>query len=212
MGGIGAYRVAVSDQVAEEVKRFYRLRVHQIIANSVDPRKFTPITKSVARQHFGLDGNSNYALFTGGYQKFKGADLMNPACERAGWSSIFAGPGGNGSVNLGELSTDEMVYAYNAADVAVFPTLYEGSSLSLLEAISCGVPVLVTRTGSVPKIIEQFPQFELCLIEPNVDSIATALTNIADSPTDSQTLSHQTREILSEATGDTIHSCRNGES
>jgi glycosyltransferase involved in cell wall biosynthesis len=40
-----------------------------------------------------------------------------------------------------------------AADIFVFPSEYEGFSISLLEALACALPSIATRVGSAPEII-----------------------------------------------------------
>ncbi|WP_338553491.1 glycosyltransferase family 4 protein [Paenibacillus sp. KS-LC4] len=51
-------------------------------------------------------------------------------------------------------SFDNVLAAYHAADIAVIPTLYsEGTSLSCLEAMSCGVPVVATDIGGLNDIV-----------------------------------------------------------
>lgn len=42
---------------------------------------------------------------------------------------------------------------YNAADLFVFPSLYEGFGLPPLEAMACGCPVIVSNTSSLPEVV-----------------------------------------------------------
>jgi len=50
--------------------------------------------------------------------------------------------------------TDEDLHAlYTGADLFVFPSLYEGFGLPVLEAMSCGTPVLVSKSGALPEVI-----------------------------------------------------------
>ncbi len=48
---------------------------------------------------------------------------------------------------VGHLSHDELVVAYHDADVFVLPSFNEGMSNNMLEALACGLPVVITRTG-----------------------------------------------------------------
>lgn len=47
---------------------------------------------------------------------------------------------------------EELIKLYQQADVFVFPSLYEGFGLPVLEAMQAGVPVLTTRCGSIPEV------------------------------------------------------------
>jgi len=42
----------------------------------------------------------------------------------------------------------------NGAEVFVFPSLYEGFGLPVLEAMSCGTPVISSNCSSIPEIVE----------------------------------------------------------
>lgn len=53
---------------------------------------------------------------------------------------------------IGRLSHDELVSAYNAAEVFVLPSFYEGFGLTVLEAMTCGTPTIVSNGGSLPEI------------------------------------------------------------
>lgn len=47
---------------------------------------------------------------------------------------------------------EDLLALYNAADVFVYPSLYEGFGLPVLEAMSCGTPVVTSRVSAVPEI------------------------------------------------------------
>lgn len=50
---------------------------------------------------------------------------------------------------LGFVSSEELVMFYNSATVFVMPSLYEGFGLPILEAMSCGCPVITSKEGSL---------------------------------------------------------------
>ncbi|HSW88340.1 MAG TPA: glycosyltransferase family 1 protein [Candidatus Saccharimonadales bacterium] len=52
----------------------------------------------------------------------------------------------------GFISTEELVLLYNTATVFIMPSLYEGFGLPILEAMSCGCPVITTKEGSLPEV------------------------------------------------------------
>ncbi|MFI5212929.1 MAG: glycosyltransferase family 4 protein [Gemmatimonadales bacterium] len=53
----------------------------------------------------------------------------------------------------GRVSTAEKVRAYQRAQVMAQATIYEGFGMSLAEAMSCGLPVVTSRRGSVPEVV-----------------------------------------------------------
>ena len=56
---------------------------------------------------------------------------------------------------LGRRPNAEMPALLADADVAVFPSLMEATSVAALEAMSCGVPVAASRVGGLPEIVDE---------------------------------------------------------
>jgi glycosyltransferase involved in cell wall biosynthesis len=50
------------------------------------------------------------------------------------------------------VSNEDLVYLYNSASLFVFPSLYEGFGLPILESMSCGTPVAAANNSSIPEI------------------------------------------------------------
>lgn len=53
----------------------------------------------------------------------------------------------------GFIPDDELCITYNASDLFVFPSFYEGFGLPPLEALQCGTPVASSNTSSMPEIL-----------------------------------------------------------
>lgn len=55
-------------------------------------------------------------------------------------------------VCLSEVSTDYLAYLYKTASLFVFPSLYEGFGIPVVEAMACGCPVIISNVSSLPEI------------------------------------------------------------
>lgn len=76
---------------------------------------------------------------------------------------------------LGFVSEQELAALYNGADVFVYPSLYEGFGMPVLEAFACGAPVVTSSTGSIPEVAGNAALF----VDPhNPDEIAAAILRI----------------------------------
>ncbi len=55
-------------------------------------------------------------------------------------------------IKPGFLETNDLVAVYNLATVYIQPSLYEGFGLPVLEAITCGTPVICSNAASLPEV------------------------------------------------------------
>jgi glycosyltransferase involved in cell wall biosynthesis len=80
---------------------------------------------------------------------------------------------------LGQVSEPELLALYNMADVFVFPSLYEGFGLPVLEAMACGTPVITSNLSSLPEVAGN----AAVLIDPhNTQALAEEIGRILDTP------------------------------
>ncbi len=75
----------------------------------------------------------------------------------------------------GYVSDDDLVFLYNGAFIFLFPSIWEGFGLQVLEAFSCGVPVITSDGTSLSEIAENAAY----LVNPfSVDDIVHALLEL----------------------------------
>jgi len=80
---------------------------------------------------------------------------------------------------LGYLDKTSLVQAYNAADVLVAPSFHEGFGITLLEAMSCGTPVITSNVSAMPEVVGDAG----ILVDPkNSQAIADAVCWLQSDP------------------------------
>jgi glycosyltransferase involved in cell wall biosynthesis len=76
---------------------------------------------------------------------------------------------------LGYVDPGDMPALYNLADAHVYPSLYEGFGLPVLEAMQCGCPVIASNATSIPEVADE----AALLVEPmDRISMAEAIYNV----------------------------------
>lgn len=170
------HRVVVNLTEGERVllRRLYpRLKPRAVvIPNGVDTDRFRPPTpeeREQMRGHLAIQPDDTLAVFVGHEFERKGLRITLEALQRTP-GVVLAVVGGSSSMIesaqadaaalgvldqtrfVGTLSDPTPVLA--AADVFVLPSAYEANALVVLEALSCGLPVLASRVGFAPDIVE----------------------------------------------------------
>jgi glycosyltransferase involved in cell wall biosynthesis len=75
----------------------------------------------------------------------------------------------------GYLTDEEIISLYRSAAVFVYPSLYEGFGLPVLEAMAQGCPVVVSNVASLPEVVGD----AAVLIDPlNTQELAQAIINV----------------------------------
>jgi glycosyltransferase involved in cell wall biosynthesis len=79
---------------------------------------------------------------------------------------------------LGWASEEALASEYRAADIFVYPSLYEGFGLPVVEAMASGTPVVASTAGAIPETAGD----AALLVDPyDVDALAAAIRRIAES-------------------------------
>lgn len=82
---------------------------------------------------------------------------------------------------LGLLIGDDKFAAYRRADVFCLPTFFETFGLVLVEAMACGLPVVSTRCGGIPSVVDEGKTG--FLVEPHdPGAVADQLARLAHDP------------------------------
>ena len=169
-----AHRViAVSQFTADEVERVLRVPRERIrvIPNGVDHSVFTPQ---------GPRAEGTYALAVGTLEPRKNLERTIEAAARAGIELRIAGDRGWGGVEpsgahvrvLGRVDDASLAALYRGAQCVVYPSLYEGFGIPVLEALACGASVVASAGGA----LEELADGDATLVDPlDVSSIAAGI-------------------------------------
>jgi len=79
---------------------------------------------------------------------------------------------------LGGVDNENMPAIYRQSDIFILPSQNEGVPVSILEAMSCGVPVIATYVGGIPELIEH--RKTGFLIYPRPEYIVSAVSKLLD--------------------------------
>lgn len=168
--------ICVSENTKRDVMRLYRVPAEKIkiIYEGYDSNFKFHISNFQSYPNVKNQNEKPYLLFIGRLEERKNIVRIIEAFEilkekyEVPHSLVLAGKCGYGYANikfqishskykesifeLGYISEDEKWSLLKKADAFLFPTLYEGFGIPVLEAQSVGVPVITSHTSSLPEI------------------------------------------------------------
>ena len=192
--------ICISESTANDITQFYQIPSHKI----------TPILLAGDNSHFQFLNlpTRNYFLYVGRQDPYKNLQRLITAFSalphRNDYELWLAGPYDQRYSPLLEIQTqelgishlvkflnyvsyDELPIIINQAIALVFPSLWEGFGLPVLEAMACGTPVITSNISSLPEVAGD----AAILINPyNPGEITAAMTTIINDS--------ETRKQLSE--------------
>lgn len=205
--------VAVSRALAH---RLVELGVREdnvaVVYNGVDCGTFHPSDRLDARRRLGLESDGRHVLFVGNLVPGKGLDtllavakrmvrtdngicfhllgygVLRPALETCTQKEMPA----HRVAFHGEKTPEEISLWMNACDVLCLPSLSEGVPNVILEALSCGTPVVASDVGGVPEVLTS-PDLGLLVPPGDVEALHGALTAALQKEWDRDRLSAHTK-------------------
>jgi glycosyltransferase involved in cell wall biosynthesis len=82
----------------------------------------------------------------------------------------------------GRVTDAELVGFLQSAELAVVPSLFEGFSLPLVEAMACGTPVIATTGGALPEVAGRHGETALLVPPGDAQALAAAISAALDDP------------------------------
>jgi glycosyltransferase involved in cell wall biosynthesis len=80
----------------------------------------------------------------------------------------------------GRLATDDLIRELRSAELAVVPSLFEGFSLPLIEAMACATPVVATTAGALPEVAGVNGRTALLVPPGDAQALAWAISHALD--------------------------------
>ena len=216
--------VSISNPIAEEFAEC-GVDVDRILElpNGIDTERFRPVdagTRRLLREKLGLPVEKITAIYCGKLNRGKGLEHLLQAWEtviacRKDAYLVLVGSGGGQSLSC-EDDLRRLVHARDlgstviftgsvqnsrehlqASDIFILPSENEALPMSLLEAMSCGLPSIASRVGGIPQVVTHLENG--ILVEPaDPDGLAREILGLLHRPSLAESLSANARRTVCE--------------
>lgn len=186
--------LSVSEALKGEIVNRLNVPPHRVtvIPNGIEEERFYPQERDKMREKLGLNKDRQIALCVARLDPIKGVDVLVRAfaqLEDTAKQLVVVGDGtemryltqlveelglSDRVLLVGSKPYTEIPQWMNAADLLVLPSITEGWPNTLMEAFSCGKPVVASCVGGVPEIINS-PALGIMAAPGDVDDLARAV-------------------------------------
>lgn len=211
-GDLSRTVVAVSQHTAAQLDHFFHRTSVSVVPNGVDSGLFSaklvaPL-RATARQELGISASETVILLIGNDWKNKGLPTLLEALSLSGLSELrLLVVGQDDSQPFLELADQHNVrqriifteprsdvrYFYAAADVLTAPSLEDSFNLPVLEAMSSGLPVIVSRNAGISEWLQNGKNAILLENAEDANELAAALRQVMADPSLRQSLIENAR-------------------
>ena len=162
------------------------------------------------KNKYRIPPKSKYLIFVGALQPRKNLGILVSAFERLktlhsfrDWKLVLAGAeawmvdGLKNQINdsiwkkdiimTGNFTISDLPYLLWGAEIFVFPSLYEGFGIPILEAMACGVPVVTSKNSS---LVEVAGTNAVYFDASRIDDLASSIKELEASPQKRKELIH----------------------
>ncbi len=158
--------ICVSENTKKDLLRFYKdidSNKVSVVYNGVS-NEFKPLTNARPQLQ---EADRSYVLFVGGRSSYKQFDLVVDALGQYKKQCLVIVGGGaltkkekaklednlmGRYEHLEGINNKELNALYNKAFCLVYPSIYEGFGIPVIEAMQAGCPVIATRASSIPEV------------------------------------------------------------
>jgi glycosyltransferase involved in cell wall biosynthesis len=144
--------ISVSTKNKDEILSLYGderiLEKTRVIVNAADPQRFYKRDKAQCRRELGFPEDAFIVSYTGSFIPRKGTRKLSRVLDQFDdIYSVFIGVGEDAPdckniLHMGRVPNEKIGAYLCASDVFVLPTQAEGCCNAIVEAVSCGVPVI----------------------------------------------------------------------
>jgi glycosyltransferase involved in cell wall biosynthesis len=169
--------ITVSECSKKDILKFFPIDENKIFVTPLAAdKKYKPLDKTLCKNEIKSKYNIDkpFILYIGGFSPRKNVSFLIDAFSKVhknldrDYDLVIVGSNKDDSQKLKEycstldieknikftgfVSNSLMPIFYNASDLFVYPSLYEGFGLPPLEAMSCGTPVITSDISSIPEV------------------------------------------------------------
>jgi teichuronic acid biosynthesis glycosyltransferase TuaC len=221
-----AFVVTKSEHLRQKAIRMgINARKVRTVRNGCDPSVFHLADRSAARAQLAVDDEAELVLFVGRLDPAKGiVELLEAftslASRRPNLRLVYVGDGPGGEqlrrkakdfaledriVLIGACPSEKVAQWLAAANVLALPSYSEGYPNVVIEALSCGRPVIATNVGGILELVNE--KSGILVAPRDSRALADAIETAMERNWDERSISEQFHRGWDEAAGEMLSIC-----